>query len=187
VTRVVDQLLQALVEEGRSGLAELPPRHDPPPPFAALEQEIAGAFPALAQVRYPAVLQAVYAHVLPFLDCSIVWFEASPAGAPLRQLRTLVFDGWWPDQIAGQGLLVVAIDANTSGALCLDTRVGDSPGAWPVVLWDYSWRQVTTRPFSSAERMLACVTHRLRGGRVADMAAIDPQGSAATTYSIFDE
>lgn len=40
VTLIVDQLLQALVTEGRSGLAEPPPRHDPAPLLAALEQEL---------------------------------------------------------------------------------------------------------------------------------------------------
>jgi hypothetical protein len=184
VTLVVEQLLQALVAADR--LAGPPPRHDPPPSFAALEQEIADAFPALAQVRYPAVLQAMYAHPLPFLDCSIVRFEASPHRPPLRQLRTLVLDSWEPEAIAGQGLLAVADDGNDAGPLCLDTRAGDSPEAWPVVLWDHDWRQITAKPFSSAERMLACVTHRLRGGRIADLAAIDPQGSAAATYDVFD-
>jgi hypothetical protein len=38
---VVEELLQALAYDARSGLAGLPPRHDPPP-FTALEQEIVG-------------------------------------------------------------------------------------------------------------------------------------------------
>jgi hypothetical protein len=184
---VVEQLLQALVADGRSGLAGPPPRHDPPPSFAELEQEIADAFPALAQVAYPAVLQALYAHVLPVLDCRIVRFEASPAGEPLSELRALVLHSWWPDEIAGQGLLAVADDGNDGGPLCLDTRAGDSPEAWPVVLWDHDWRQITARPFSSAERMLACVAHLVRGGHAADLATIDPQGSAATQYALLDE
>jgi hypothetical protein len=184
---VVGQLLQALVADSRSGLAGPPPRHDPPPLFAELEQEIADAFPALAQVRYPAVLQALYAHLLPFLDCGLVWFEPSPAGAPLRELRALVFDSWWPEEIAGQGLLAVAVEANGALPLCLDTRAGDSPQAWPVVLWDHDWQQITATPYSSAERMLACITHWLPGGKIAELAAIDPQGSAATWYAFLDD
>jgi hypothetical protein len=35
--------------------------------------------------------------------------------------------------------------------------------------------------------MVACVTHLLRGGRAADLAAIDPQGSAVTYYALLDE
>jgi hypothetical protein len=184
---VVGQLLQALVADSQSGLVELPPRHAPPPMFAELELEIADAFPALAQVRYPMVLQALYAHVLPFLDCGLVWFEASPAGAPLRGLRTLVFDGWWPEELAGQGLLAVAIEANGALPLCLDTRVGDSPQAWPVVLWDHGWQKIIATPYGSAERMLACSTHCLRGGKIAELAAIDPQGSAASWYAFLDD
>ena len=187
MTRIVARLLQALVEDGRSGLAQPPPRHAPPPSFAALQQEIAHAFPALAQVAYPTVLQALYAHVLPAVDCGIVRFEASPPGAPLRELRALVFDSWEPEAIAGQGLLAVADDGNDGGPLCLDTQAGGSPEAWPVVLWDHDWQKVTARPFSSAERMLACLTHLLQGGRVADLAAIDPQGSAASDYVFLDE
>jgi hypothetical protein len=49
-----------------------------------------------------------------------------------------------------------------------------------VVLWDHGWEQVTATLYSSAERMLACVIHWLQEGRVAGLAAIDPQGSAAT-------
>jgi len=108
-------------------------------------------------------------------------------GAPLRELRALVFDAWRPDAIAGHGLLAVADDGNDGGPLCLDTRVGGPPERWPVVLWDHDWRQVTVRPFSSTDRMLACVTHLLRGGRAADLAAIDPQGSAASFYAFLDE
>jgi hypothetical protein len=108
MTRVVEQLLEALVADGRSGLARPPPRHRPVPSFVALEHEIARAFPALAHIAYPAVLQTLYAHELPGLDCGIVRFEAR---------------------------------------------------------------------------------HRtpLRGGRVADLAAVDPQGSAAAYYDFFDE
>jgi hypothetical protein len=185
--RIVEQLLEALVKKGRSGLVGLPPRHAPAPSFAALQQEIAHSFPVLVHVAYPTVLQALYAHVLPRLDCGIMRFEASPSGAPLRQLRALVFDGWEPEAIAGQGLLAVADDGNDAGPLCLDTRAGGSPETWPVVLWDHDWEQVTARPFSSAERMLACITHLLQGGRAADLAAIDPQGSAATEYAFLDE
>jgi hypothetical protein len=83
--------------------------------------------------------------------------------------------------------LAVADEGNDGGPLCLDTRAGDSPEAWPVVLWDHDWRQVTARPFSSAERMMACAIHLLRGGKIADLAAIDPQGSAATEYAFLDE
>jgi hypothetical protein len=181
----VEELLQALVDDGWE-LTGPPPRHEPPPPFAALEREIATAFPALAKVGYPMALQALYGYVLPFLDCSLVWFEASPAEAPLRGLRTLVFDAWWPEEIAGQGLLAVAMES-TGCALCLDARVGGSPEVWPVVRWDDSWRQVTTGPlFSSAERMLACLTDWWRGGRIADWSAIDPRGSAAHHYDFLD-
>jgi hypothetical protein len=188
VTHIAEQLLQALVDDGRSGLTQPPPRHDPAPSFAALEQQIAHAFPALVHVAYPALLQALYAHELPLLDCGMtVRFVASPRGAPLRELRALVFDAWRPDAIAGHGLLAVADDGNDGGPLCLDTRVGGPPERWPVVLWDHDWRQVTVRPFSSTDRMLACVTHLLRGGRAADLAAIDPQGSAASFYAFLDE
>ena len=183
---VIEQLLQALVDDDRNELTELPPRHDPPPAFTALGHEIAAAFPALAQVRYPMVLQALYAHPLPFLDCGLVRFVASPSDAPLRELRELVFNGWEPELIAGQGLLAIADEGNDGGPLCLDTRVGGPPEAWPVMFWDHDWEQVTTRPFSSAERMLACTIHLLRGGKVAELAAIDPQGSAATEYAFFD-
>jgi hypothetical protein len=55
------------------------------------------------------------------------------------------------------------------------------------VLWDHDWRKVTARPFSSAERVLTCLTHLLQGGRPADLAAIDPQGPAATVYAFLDE
>jgi hypothetical protein len=64
------------------------------------------------------VPQALHAHVLPFLDCRIVRFEASPAGAPLRELRALVFDSWEPEAITGQGLLAVADDGPDGGPLC---------------------------------------------------------------------
>jgi hypothetical protein len=141
----------------------------------------------LAQVRYPALLQALYAHVLPALDCRLVRFQASPADAPLEELRELVFNGWEPELIAGQGLLAVADEGNDGGPLCLDTRAGGSPEAWPVVFWDHSWRKVVGRPFSSTEQMLACTIHLVRGGRIADLATIDPQGSAATEYAFFDE
>jgi hypothetical protein len=89
---VVEQLLQALVEADpdRCELTGLPPRHDPPPPFAELEREIASAFPALAHVGYPAVLQALYAHMLPFLACELVQFVASAQDAPLDGLRSSV-------------------------------------------------------------------------------------------------
>jgi hypothetical protein len=50
VTRIVARLLQTLGEDGRSGLAEPPLRHALPPSFAALQQEIAHAFPASAHV-----------------------------------------------------------------------------------------------------------------------------------------
>lgn len=68
----------------------------------------------------------------------------------------------------------------------LDTGAGASPEAWPVVPWDHDWRKVTARPFSSAERVLAYLTHLLQGGHAADLAAIDPQGSAATDYAFLD-
>jgi hypothetical protein len=35
--------------------------------------------------------------------------------------------------------------------------------------------------------MLACVIHWLQEGRVAGLAAIDPQGSAAIYYDFYDE
>ena len=56
-----------------------------------------------------------------------------------------------------------------------------------MVLWDYDWQQVTATLYSSAERMLACITHLRRGGWIADLAVIDPQGSAATHYAFLDE
>jgi hypothetical protein len=185
---LVEQLLQALVEAGpdRGGLAGPPPRHDPPPSFAELEREIAGAFPALANVGYPAALQALYAHPLPFLDCRLVRLVASPSGAPLRELQELVFNSWWPELIAGQGLLAVADEGSDGGPLCLDTRAGDSPETWPVVVWDHDWQRVTATPFSSTDRMLACVIHLLQGGKIADLAGIGPQGSA-TEYAFLDE
>jgi hypothetical protein len=187
ITHVVEQLLQVLVADGRSGLAGPPPRHAPPPSFRSLEQEIAHRFPALAEVAYPAVLQALYAHVLPGLDCGIVQFQASPPDAPVGELRALVLDSWEPEAIAGQGLLAIADDGNDGGPLCLDSRAGGAPEGWPVVLWDHDWEQVTATLYSSAERMLACVIHWLQEGRVAGLAAIDPQGSAATYYDFYDE
>jgi hypothetical protein len=184
---VVEQLLQALVEADpdRCELTGLPPRHDPPPPFAELEREIASAFPALAHVGYPAVLQALYAHVPPVLACELVQFVASDQEAPLDGLRELVFR-YNPELIAGQGLLAIADEGHAQGPLCLDTRVGGPPEAWPVVLWRHGWEDVTATLDSSAERMLACVTHRLRGGRIAELAAIDPQGSVASYYGYLD-
>jgi hypothetical protein len=76
------------------------------------------------------------------------------------------------------------------------TGGGVSPGGIPdgAVLYFgvetlHLWQQgsATATPFSSAGRMLACVTHLLRGGRVVDLASIDPEGSAATHYAFFDE
>ena len=63
-----------------------------------------------------------------------------------------------------------------------------SPEAWPVGFWHHGVQQITAPTLdSAAERMLACVTHLYRGGGIADLAAIDPQGSAATEYDFLDE